>query len=299
MTEPSVFVLGAQKCGTTTIADLLATQSEIFVPSIKETYFFCDEELWAKGIDWYKSEFYRPSATGENRIFCDATPFYLASRQAVDRLGEYANTDTRFIVTLRDPVSRAYSAYWHQKRLGNEPLSFSDALDAEAERVKLARAEGGRWWRHAYTEVGRYASQLDYAFDVLGRDKVLVLLSEDLQDMPALRGRLREHIGLHSDSGGDQPVMGMESNKSAMPRSQTLHRLVTGKNPVKSVARALVPREMRSRIGRKILKGNLKAGQYPPMDAATRARLERLFEPDVERLAAMGLTGVMAWKKAG
>ena len=56
MGKPSVFVLGAQKCGTTTVADMLAAQPEVFVPSVKETYFFCDEELWAKGQDWYSDD---------------------------------------------------------------------------------------------------------------------------------------------------------------------------------------------------------------------------------------------------
>ncbi|WP_424930553.1 sulfotransferase family protein [Amaricoccus tamworthensis] len=299
MTEPSVFVLGAQKCGTTTVADLLAAQPEIFVPSVKETYFFCDEELWARGVDWYRSEFYRPSATGEARIFCDATPFYLASAEAIDRLAGNSGADARFIVTLRDPVKRAYSAYWHQKRLGNEPLSFEDALDAEPGRVRAARAENGRWWRHAYVGVGRYASQLDHAFEVLGRDRILVLLPEDLEDVPALQERLREFVGLCPANGNGKSVSGLHSNSSAMPRSQALHRLVTGKNPLKSVVRTLVPREMRSRVGRKILAVNLKPGQYPPIDAAALDRLRRLFEPDIERLASMGLTGAITWKGAG
>lgn len=298
MAEPSLFVLGSQKCGSTTIADLLAAQPEIFVPSIKETYFFCDEALWAKGFDWYRSEFYRNSATEGCRVYCDATPFYLASKEAIDRLADYADEETRFVVTLRDPVSRAYSSYWHQQRMGNESLSFEAALEIEPDRIAAARAEKGRWWRHAYTEVGRYAAQLDYAFEKLGRDRVLVLLPEDLKDVPKLQNQLREHVGLrpaNSESSAEQ----MRSNSSSMPRSKTLHRLITKDNPLKSVIKTLLPREMRTKLGRKILSRNLKAGQYPPMDPATRARLEQLFAPEIDALMAMGITGAAAWKKAG
>lgn len=297
MAEPSVFVIGAQKCGTTTVADILAAQPEIFVPSIKETYFFCDEALWAKGLDWYRGEFYSPSATGQKRIFCDATPFYLASRDAIDRLAAYANADTRFIAVLRDPVSRAYSAYWHQRRLGNEPLSFEDALDAEPERIARARATGARWWRHAYVEVGRYAVQLAHAHDRLGRDRMLVLTRADLSDVGALQERLRRHIDLRPIEGSlDAPV---RSNSAAMPRSQTLHRMITGRNPLKSVARAMLPRELRTRIGRRILAGNLQPARYPPMQPETRARLEAVFASDIAALEALGVAGADTLTSAG
>ncbi len=296
MGKPSVFVLGAQKCGTTTVADMLAAQPEVFVPSVKETYFFCDEELWAKGQDWYSDEYYNASATGSHRLLCDATPFYLASREAIDRLADYADPDARFIVTLRNPVDRAYSAYWHQRRLGNEPMTFEESLDAEPERIAKARAAKERWWRHAYVEVGRYAGQLEHAFDKLGREKVLVLMNSELRDAAGLNQRLRAHLDLPESNAA--PVAETHSNQSAMPRSATLHKLVTGKNPLKSAVRALIPRELRTRIGRGILQRNLKAEQYPPMPDETRSRLEALFASEIDALAAMGVTGASAWKAA-
>ena len=58
MNKPSVFLLGVQKSGTTAIAGMLAEHSEIFVPSVKETYFFIDESLNSRGESWYLSEYY-------------------------------------------------------------------------------------------------------------------------------------------------------------------------------------------------------------------------------------------------
>lgn len=287
MADPSVFVLGAQKSGTTTVADLLAAQPEIFVPSIKETYFFCDETLWAKGTDWFRQEFYATAAARNAQVTCDATPFYLASPAALDRLATFAGPDARFVAVLRDPVTRAYSAYWHQRRLGNEDLSFEAALEAEPARIAAAHERGGRWWRHAYAEVGRYAGQLDLAFDRLGRDRFLILGQSDLRDTQALERRLRAHVGLPPrDAPAADP---RRANSAAMPRSLAVQKFVTGRNPVKTVARQILPREWRTRIGRTILKSNLKAQDYPPMRPETRARLQETFAPDI---AALGVLGV-------
>jgi hypothetical protein len=291
--EPSVYILGVQKCGTTTVADVLAAQPEIFVPSIKETYFFCDEEHFAKGTDWYIREFYSPGATADARLYCDATPFYLASPQAMKRIARHIDESARFIVCLRDPVARAYSAYWHQCRLGNEPLSFEAALDAEPVRVAESRAAQGRWWRHAYVEVGHYGSQLERAFELLGRDRFLVLNETDLRDIAGLQSRLRAFLQLPARD--DLPSVD-RSNSAAMPRSTLLRSLITRRNPLKRVAQILLPRELRSAWGRKLMRLNQKSVEYPPMREETRDTLEAHFTQELAKLESLGISVPTTWR---
>ena len=284
MAKPSIFVLGAQKCGTTTIANLLAQQPEIFVPSVKETYFFCDDEQYSKGVDWYQNEYFESKAAQSKKLSCDATPFYFCSQSAIDRLASYCGDEARFVVVLRDPVNRAYSAFWHQKRLGNEPLNFEQALDAEDERVRLARLSGERWWRHAYTGVGRYGEHLEFAFSRLGRGRFLVLTGDSLGHVDRLQSRLRQFLGLPTTSLEAEPDV---ANKATMPKSRVIQRLVTRPNALKRLAQLILPRELRSSIGRKLLSANSKEIAYPSMNPETRARLEDLFRPDQRRLREM------------
>jgi hypothetical protein len=290
--EPSIFVLGVQKCGTTTVADLLSEQPEIFIPSIKETYFFCDESSFSKGIDWYLSEFYSPISTGAARLFCDATPFYLASSEAMERIARYTDDSARFVVCLRDPVHRAYSAYWHQRRLGNESLAFEEALAVEQERIAHARSIGGRWWRHAYVEVGHYGAHLKRAFDLLGRERLLVLNEADLQDLAALQGRLRAFLDLPERV--EVPAVD-RSNGAAMPRSRFLQSLITQRSPLKRLAQAVVPRELRTALGRKLLGLNLRAVNYPPMQEGTKALLRVQFTADLAKLEGLGIRVPATW----
>jgi hypothetical protein len=286
MPNPSVFVLGAQKCGTTTVAELLAEQPEIFVPSVKETYFFCDEAMFVRGTDWYRREFYSSGAAQRARLLCDATPFYLASPEALQRIAQFVGDDARFIVCLRDPVARAYSAYWHQRRLGNEPLEFEAALAAEPERIAEARAARGRWWRHAYIEVGRYGVHLQRAYALLGRERFLLLDGASMSDMGKLQGQLRDFLGLPGRAEQPPP---RRANPAALPRSRMLQDLVIRRNPLKSMARALIPREARSAVGRRLLNANKKPFQYPAMNEQTRLRLRTEFVEDRVRLAALGI----------
>jgi hypothetical protein len=290
MRKPSVFVLGVQKCGTTTIADLLDLQPEIFVPAIKETYFFCDDSIFALGVShWLKDHYQRSDAD----LLCDATPFHLASEEALRRIAEFVDDDTRFIVALRDPVARAYSAYWHQCRNGNETLGFEDALEQETDRIAVSRAKNGRWWRHAYVEVGRYDEQLDRAFDLLGRDRFLIVSEPDLRDLTAMQAKLRAHLGLLARA--EVPDLA-RSNQAGMPRSRLLHSLIIKDNPVKRIVQKAVPRQLRTRVGRSLIAGNLKRASNPPMSAETQRRLYADFAQNIERLAAMNVCDVSHWQ---
>lgn len=293
MIKPSVFVLGVQKCGTTTVADLLARQPEVFVPSIKETYFFCDESHYARGEDWYQSEFYSPRATKSASLFCDATPFYMASLEALDRIASFADASARYIVCLREPVSRAYSAYWHQCRLGNEPLNFEAALAAESCRIAAARADRGRWWRHAYVEVGHYGAHLEQAFDRLGQSNFLILTEDNLSNMEELQATLRSFLDLPERN--EKPCL-ERSNAASMPRFAFLQDLVIRDNPIKRIASALIPRELRTSIGNSLLNANQKAFRYPPMDLETQRTLRAHFAGDLAKLEALGIAIPKSWR---
>lgn len=279
---PNFFVLGVQKCGTTTIADAINTHPAAFIPSIKETYFFCVDKQYRQGLDAYWAEFF--SAVSQRHLAVgEATPFYLCSQAALDRIAAATQgRDCRYIVSLRDPVKRAYSAYWHQRRLGTELLEFDEALAAEPRRIAEQNAQGGRWWRHAYVEVGCYAGQLQYAFDRLGRDRFLILLEEDLRDVAALNKRLASYLRL--PDAGIHLSAPARSNAAAMPRFGALHRLVTSNNAAKRLVARMVPRELRTRIGRSILKANQRAFAYPRISDRAFDRLRERFLPEVDAL---------------
>lgn len=173
MVLPTFLIAGAQKCGTTTLSGALRQHPEIFLSKPKELHFF--DRRFDRGLDWYSSHF---TPSPRHKQVGEATPAYMFDPDARRRFAE-ALPGIRIVVILRDPVSRAYSHYWHQRRLGNEQLpTFEEAVAAEPERRASPNARTRL--ASAYLERGRYIAQIEPLVETHGRDHVHVMLLDDL-----------------------------------------------------------------------------------------------------------------------
>jgi hypothetical protein len=165
---PNLLIIGAQRCGTSSLYKYLGRHPEIAPALRKETRYFT--EYFDKGDDWYRAHFpLHATSKGRIRVAFEATPDYLldlrCSERAAGTLGE-----CKVIVLLRDPVERAFSHYLHHRRLGQEPLSFEAALDEEERRLaphlEALRQDPDAplpmdFLRYSYATRGRYAEQLE------------------------------------------------------------------------------------------------------------------------------------------
>ena len=110
--KPNFIIIGAQKCGTTSLFSYL-NEREGFVGSItKEVHYFDREDNFQKGNEWYENHFSR--IIKKRRLFFEASPSYLYCKKVPLRLNAY-RPDLKFIIILREPISRAYSA-WNMYR---------------------------------------------------------------------------------------------------------------------------------------------------------------------------------------
>ena len=147
--KPDFIVIGGQRCGTTAFFATLRQHPELFMPSRKEPRFFAFVDqppaFVGPGAERFRQEtvtegpayqaLFAP-ATPTQRCG-EASPIYLSATHAgvgaaaMRRLAP----DVRLIALLRQPAERTYSAYWHHRRLGIEPLAdFRAALAAEDRR---------------------------------------------------------------------------------------------------------------------------------------------------------------------
>ena len=159
-----LFLICAQKCGTTFLFRLLNCHPDVEPAVVKEVNYFSN--FPEKGIDWYRSCFPAPAHREDGRAVWtwEASPNYLFYPGAARRAAEVA-PGLKLIVLLRNPVDRAYSHYNHQVRRGNEPLStFEEALEAEEERLRPAKERmrgeerlSVNFLRFSYVSRGLYA----------------------------------------------------------------------------------------------------------------------------------------------
>jgi hypothetical protein len=183
---PTFVIAGSQKCGTTSLAATLRQHRQVHVPRPKEVHFF--DQHFARGTEWYAEQF---SPREHHRQVGEATPSYLDHPLATRRLARTL-PDARIVVVLRNPVDRAYSHYWHKRRLGDEPLeTFEEAVAAEPGRRQAARRAS--WLRHAYVGRGHYIDRIEEYVASHGRDRVHVVLLDDLvaAPRPTIRALLR------------------------------------------------------------------------------------------------------------
>lgn len=183
---PGAVILGAQKCGTTSLHGYLVQHPGVIAPLRKEVHYF--DVNYGRGEHWYRAHFGR---TGEPGLNLDSSPYYLFHPLVPQRLAALL-PGAKLIVLLRDPVRRAYSHYWHERDRGRESLSFEDAIAAEPERTakaaeQLARGEiesSDAHRSYSYLARGRYAQQLERWFARFPREQLCVLRFESLAQEP-------------------------------------------------------------------------------------------------------------------
>ncbi len=190
-------ILGAQRAGTTSLFDWLATHPKVAPSTTKEVHYF--DRHYAEGERWYRAHF---PLRGVPRLSVEATPYLLFYPPAPRRVATDLPPTTRFVVLLRDPVQRAISQYWHSCRLGAEDQPLDVALALEDERLagqdELV-ASGGESFAHrnfSYKARGHYAPQLRRWFGVIERERFLVMESEELWSDPGGPGRVLHWLGL-------------------------------------------------------------------------------------------------------
>ncbi len=189
---PDFVIIGAKKCGTTSLYHLLDRHPHVESAATKELHYF-DYLFDEESIEWYRRCFPPPSwKDGRRTITGEATPGYLFHRSVPGRMAE-AIPEARLIALLRNPVDRAYSDYQHQVRLGQETRSFEEAIEAEmmrrsgkegktSEHEHRVSPEGGLY--HGYLSWGVYVDPLLRWSKFFSDEQMLVLKSEDFFERP-------------------------------------------------------------------------------------------------------------------
>jgi hypothetical protein len=193
---PDYIIIGAQKCGTSSLYRYLNEHPSVAAAAGKEVHYF--DWHYRRGPRWYRAHFptvaYRElfrARTGQRLVTGEASPYYLFHPHSPLRIKRLV-PDVKLIALLRDPAERAVSAYHHQVRAGTEPLSLAEALEQEPSRLageieRLSRNEDYKsvaHRRYSYLSRGHYAEQLEQWFRHFPREQLLVIRSEDFFNDP-------------------------------------------------------------------------------------------------------------------
>ncbi len=262
--------IGVQKAATSWLHDVLSSHPGIEASNPKEIDFFTHH--FDRGYEWYES-FFSTNASDLKRGEC--SPSYFYSRSAPERARRY-NPDLKLVAILRDPVARAFSNHLHEirKRHIPETRSFEDALQVNP----------------LYLEQGRYQENLSRWLDVFGRDRLLVLLSEDIaQDPVTAFESVCTHLGVSKDVRPE--TLGERSHESVSSKNPGLQKILrSAGDAARSAGFGQAVRGIKAAPGiRDILalnKRDLRV-EVPAMQAETRERLCETYAQDIAFVAGL------------
>lgn len=188
---PGYLIIGAAKCGTTSLYNYLIQHPQVLPCYKKEVHYF--DYYYHKGLSWYRSHFPTQREVQEladkthgSMLLGESSPYYLAHPLSPARVKETL-PEVKMICMLRNPVDRAISSFYNQKRLGIETLpSFQEALEKENERIigqedRLRSDPHYSSFTHkyfAYLHRGDYAHQLKNWYTVFPQSQILIINSE-------------------------------------------------------------------------------------------------------------------------
>lgn len=198
---PGYLVVGTKRGGSTSIAHWLSKHPQVAACRFtKGTHYF--DVNYQRGWKWYLSAF-EPPRDGI-RITGEASPYYMFHPLAVERIAK-ALPDVRLIVSLREPVARAWSHHQYETQQGFEDQPFAEAIELEDERVRGEeeriradpRYESHAHRHHTYLQRGHYAEQLERLYAHFPQEQVLVVRSESMFSDPQTElARVWKHLGL-------------------------------------------------------------------------------------------------------
>lgn len=279
---------GASKSGTTALYDMLKQSDDFFLPAQKELHYFSSEFLSKttagkgdssviaqipKSLSQYLKCF---SAMRADQVGVDISPSYLFHFHSAEKIGQ-ALPDAKIVFILRRPDQKVFSQYVHLRGEGREELSFEKALEEEEKR----QADGfSDMW--LYRRSGLYSEAIDHFQQVLGKDRVKVILYEDfLNDPNAVVADICHFVGVTESQSINTDV---QSNASGLPKSVLLAKLI-GPNPVTNIARKLLPQKLGA-----FLRGMLRdinRGAKPVINPSTRDSLRVFYETDISKLETL------------
>lgn len=290
---PTFFVLGAARCGTTSLHYYLAQHPDIAMSAIKEPNHFVfrpspggaplpciagDRRLLAKSVP-DRTAYERLFPPGGVRAAGDASPLYLYTRETPELIAE-AVPDARLIAIVREPVDRAWSHFVYVKdELGDAaPEEFARAVHSE---LPLGY-EPYRTGTH-FVRPSRYAEQLQRYLSVFPRERLLVLSYDVLVSNPATALRqVCELLGVDAGFGFDTSVRYNPSSGASSPFGR-LDRML---RPAFPYLKRALPSGVAGRLAAKRaqLRAAHRDASAPQPTAEVRQLLDEHFRPDIQWL---------------
>ncbi|MEM7251591.1 MAG: sulfotransferase domain-containing protein [Pseudomonadota bacterium] len=235
--RPNFFLIGAPKCGTTTVANWLSEHPQVFMPDRPKEPQYFDTDLSPhrrfRTVVQYEALF--RGATSHHRAIGEASTSYLRSRVAVPEILNYQPT-SRFLVMVRNPVDMAVSVHAQLVHTMYEDLTdFLDAWNAQGERARghrIPKNTAGEQERLQYGAVCSLGTQLKRLYDLAPSEAIKVVFLDQLRDARRVYTELLSFLDLDPHRRSDFASANLMKKPRSKLIAQGLHMAAVVKRKI-------------------------------------------------------------------
>lgn len=303
--KPNLFIVGAPKCGTSSLSEYLRYHPDIYISTPKEPSYFTTD--FSENFRNFNSdELYLKkcfSGAGEEVAVGEATVWYLYSDEAVPNILEF-NPNSKFIVMVRNPVEMAYSLHSQLVTSFDEDvISFKDAWGLQGKRkagrkIPLSCRDPQLL---KYGKVCNLGSQVERLFEKVPTEKVHVIVFDDfVEDTRGAYKKTLNFLGVKDDGREHFPVV----NSSELVNNRFIHELsqflkVSVYPHVRKLSSALkrLSNVESWNIISSLREKSLKEAGRKPLDPEFSEELRGYFREDVELLSELLDRDLTHWVK--
>lgn len=281
MKEPliSLMIAGAQKAGTTSLSHWLFRSSCLIGhdPDVELAYFI-NSQHYERGFQWALKTYY-PTYVPGVPLFAKNVGI-MGNEVALKRLRSH-NPDCVVVLVLRNPVERAYSAYWFARQRGYETAeTFELALKSEPRSDPSLLDWAGR--ARQYIRRGLYLEQIKQIEDLFPKRNILTFLTEDIEGSPEYIYRtIYESLGVYQ---AKVVLPQSRKNVAALPKSTLINQILSQKIPIPAIFRSASLVKYAMLMRQRLRAMNAIPFKPPQMHEETRMELAEIFKPWNEEL---------------
>lgn len=287
---PDIYIIGAQKAGTTTLFDWLSQHPDIFAHHLSKDYpFFTNDRIYLKERKTYLS-FAKKAPISQlflggdaNTMFCSKAPNRLSTMIPRSKL----------IAILRNPADRAYSAFCHSVERSLELRSFEEAIRDEMEGKQYSQEKS---YYFDYLKHGLYCRQLQTIYNFYNDDQVKVILFDDLKNKP--KEVFKDIFSYLDVDASFVPKLKTHNKTLGGYRFKHLAKFTATSLPpgiTKSILRSIIPFNIRTIIRRKITSMNRIEGNKPLFLNETRTLLLDYYRKENKELELLLGKNLASW----
>lgn len=287
MPAPSFFIVGAPKCGTTSLNDYLRQHPELFIPERKELHYFGSDLRFTKSQRPTREEYLAHFASAQpGQIAGEASVWYLFSQLAAKEIHDFC-PDAKIIIMLRNPADMLYSLHSQYLFESNEDIGdFAAALAAEEDRSQGRRLPPGSNYREGllYRRVARFTEQVRRYLDVFPREQIHIIDFDDFsRDTPRVFAETLQFLRVDPTFRCEFEVR----NPNKQVHSKSLHSFLNNPGKFAILLGRLIPQSLRRGLVSRLKKANSPEAPRPPLNVELRAELNQEFASEVAALGEL------------